>query len=956
MRFKFLYLLLVGCVFSVAAQIEERVYGGPENEFSVGLTQMSDGSFLLSGSSASFDQEDGYRAFIVKVDDQGEELWRRAYDDYRSAVKVFEEADGSLTALMIRAEGNFSINDDGAYIVSMSSHGDIVTENLVRNFDLRRVIRSSDGNFVLSGQTSINTDGCAITLKVTPLGDILWSDCRGRAENDYAWTLLEDAAGNYVSGGISYRPGPPTGSESIVTKYSSTGTVIWESFLGPNAMHSYYAGALGEKSNGNYLVAQLDQIGTSQMDILFQEISSSTGQVINSEFLPRTGRAFVNDMVADGVGGFYTVGNRDMNTNGEFDVELIHIDGDLQVEIIANYGSLLNDFGREIVVTSNDRLALLGYTNSFGQGGNDFYFLLPDQDGQLETNRLSGRVAFDTLENCFIEAEEQGLDQWIVAAAGSEGTTYAMTFSNGHYSLPLDAGNYEVSTLPPSNYWLPCFESIPVDIDGTTEAMANHPIQAEVECPELTTNITTFFLEECPNGIVRVNYANLGTASVDSAWIDVVFDSLITVEDADLPGQLVGENTFRYSIGSLLVNESGWFQIYISFDCSVEDGQALLLQSQIFPDTLCGPDEDFSGAILEVGANCTGNEVQLTISNIGDGPMMGPQEYIVIEDAVLRDVAPVSLGVGQELVLDYEAIGSTFTLSIPQEPGAPGSTLLTTVVEGCNPFDVGMDSRGYTNQFPLEEDGSLATDLFYFPAADPIDFQNGMAFPQGYGADRSVSPESSITYTLPFDFRTPDTLSSLMLVVEPSAHLDLGTLRFTENSHAYQARIGAANRLEIYFEDLPARDLTQEGEGYISFMMSLLPDLPTGTQVINRYSIQLDFNEVIELGETFHTVGPTDLTVLVYDDEPEYAKDAQLKVFPNPFVHSVHFQWSSLPGRDPVRLDIFDTHGRLVERQSVPYTAGGTLMWQRGQLPAGVYQFVLSQGDKRIQSGRLLAH
>ncbi|MEL6394122.1 MAG: hypothetical protein AAFR97_15365, partial [Bacteroidota bacterium] len=368
MRFKFLYLLLVGCVFTIAAQIEERVYGGPENEFSVGLTQMSDGSFLLSGSSASFDQEDGYRAFIVKADDQGAELWRRAYDDYRSAVKVFEEADGSLTALMIRAEGNFSINDDGAYIVSMSSNGDIVTENLVRNFDLRRVIRSSDGNFVLSGQTSINTDGCAITLKVTPVGEILWSDCRGRAENDYAWTLIEDAAGNYVSGGISYRPGPPTGSESIVTKYSSTGTVIWETFLGPNAMHSYYAGALGEKANGNYLVAQLDQIGTSQMDILFQEISSSTGQVINSEFLPRTGRAFVNGMVADGVGGFYTVGNRDMNTNGEFDVELIHIDGDLQVEIIANYGSLLNDFGREIVVTSNDRLALLGYTNSFGQG------------------------------------------------------------------------------------------------------------------------------------------------------------------------------------------------------------------------------------------------------------------------------------------------------------------------------------------------------------------------------------------------------------------------------------------------------------------------------------------------------------------------------------------------------------------------------------------------------------
>ncbi|MEM8584886.1 MAG: T9SS type A sorting domain-containing protein [Bacteroidota bacterium] len=956
MRFKILYFLLLACITSLYTQIEEHTYGGPENEFPGGLTQLANGDFLLCGSSSSFDQNDDSRAFIVKTDQHGEEIWRRAYDEFRSVVKVFEEANGSLTAIMIRAEGNFSINDDGAYIVALDAEGNLVSEIFVRNFDLRKAIRSSDGNFVLSGQTSFDSDGCAFTLKVSPSAEILWSDCRGRIENDYAWRLMEDDEGNYLTGGISYRPGPPTGSETILTKYSPEGNVIWESYLGPNDEHGYYASAMGQMNNGNYLIAQLDQTSTSQMDILFQEVSAVTGEVLDSEGLQRTGRAFVNGMVADGAGGFYTVGNRDMNTQGGFDLEMLHIDENLQIVEVANFGSLLNEFGREIALVSTDRLALFGNTNSFGQGGNDFYFILPDSEGNLVTNRLSGLVSFDTFENCVIDDGEQGLDRWIVAAEGDEGTTYAMTFSNGHYSLPLNVGNYEVSTLPPSDYWLPCFESVPINVDGTSEVIVDHPMQAEINCPELTTNITTFFLEECPNGIVRVNYANLGTAGVDSAWVDVVLDSLITVEDADIPGTQIDGQTYRYEVGGISVNESDWFQIYISFDCSVEDGQGLLLESQIFPDTLCGPDGDFSGAVLEVDANCTGEQVQLTISNIGNGPMAEPQNYIVIEDAVLREVAPVSLAADQQLLLDYEALGSTFTLSIPQEPGAPGSTLLTTVVEGCNSSPGGMSSRGYTNQFTLESDGSLATDLFYFPAADPMDFENGTAFPLGYGSDRAVSPGSSITYTLPFDFRASDTLTALMLSISPSPHLDLSTLRFVENSHPYQARIGRGNRLEIYFEDLPAHDPTQAGAGFISFSVSLRSGLPVGTQIVNMYDMQTDFNEIVELGESFHTVGSADLSVLVYDQEPEYAGSAQLEVFPNPFVHRVHFQWSSLPSKAAVRLDIFDTQGRIVDSQSVPYTEGGTLVWQRGQLPPGVYQFLLSQDQQRIQSGRLLAH
>ena len=53
------------------------------------------------------------------------------------------------------------------------------------------------------------------------------------------------------------------------------------------------------------------------------------------------------------------------------------------------------DSGMEIIATSDNHLAIIGYTNSFGNGGYDVYFLKMDFNGSVVQSRTYGGADWD---------------------------------------------------------------------------------------------------------------------------------------------------------------------------------------------------------------------------------------------------------------------------------------------------------------------------------------------------------------------------------------------------------------------------------------------------------------------------------------------------------------------------------------------------------------------------------
>ncbi len=86
-----------------------RTYGDEgENESVVSLLSVSGGGFLLAGTQGHYsqsDQRDVYRPYLLRTDRNGNQLWKKTIDDYRTGTQVsavFETAGGKLVVFASR--------------------------------------------------------------------------------------------------------------------------------------------------------------------------------------------------------------------------------------------------------------------------------------------------------------------------------------------------------------------------------------------------------------------------------------------------------------------------------------------------------------------------------------------------------------------------------------------------------------------------------------------------------------------------------------------------------------------------------------------------------------------------------------------------------------------------------------------------------------------------------------
>jgi hypothetical protein len=142
-----------------------------------GIIAADDGGFLLAGYIASEDTGD-FDGWLLKVDRNGRELWRRTFREFR-------ENDDDLTAITAAGDGGFLLagsSGDGrntGWLLKVDRDGrELWRRTYERNWydALTAVIAAGDGGFLLAGGTQ-NEDGGDFDgrlLKVDQDGRELW--------------------------------------------------------------------------------------------------------------------------------------------------------------------------------------------------------------------------------------------------------------------------------------------------------------------------------------------------------------------------------------------------------------------------------------------------------------------------------------------------------------------------------------------------------------------------------------------------------------------------------------------------------------------------------------------------------------------------------------------------------------------------------------------------------------
>ncbi len=467
------------------------------------------------------------------------------------------------------------------------------------------------------------------------------------------------------------------------------------------------------------------------------------------------------------------------------------------------------------------------------------------------------------------------------------------------------------------------------------------------DCPLMYIDLATWAIRPCFSNLYYITYINASTFPIPDTHVELTLAPGLDFESSELPETDLGNNRYRFETGNLAAGQIGRFWIRFQADCDAPVGTTYCSTAGIFPDTICGGTQPWSGAEIAVEGVCINDSIFLKIKNIGKAATTQMLDYVVVEDVLMRSTGSFSLGAGGEMTLDpIDANGATIRLESSQEPGFPYGGRPSVAIEGCGGFTQGM-----VTQFPNALSNPFtARDCRESTASyDPNDKQ---ALPKGVGAEQLIENTISLNYMIRFQNTGTDTAFRVVLVDTLSAYLNPATLRPGAASHPYRWELVSGNILRFTFDNILLPDSTVNepaSHGFVQFAIAQTPHNPDGTQIDNTAAIFFDFNAPVLTNTTRHVVGSQLIVVSV--DAPENGQ-SPLQVYPNPATDLLHFILDQADGKTTFRFELLDALGRPVRQLN---DVALPLALPCSGLPAGSYFFRLSSLDGRDDwSGRVL--
>lgn len=572
----------------------------------------------------------------------------------------------------------------------------------------------------------------------------------------------------------------------------------------------------------------------------------------------------------------------------------------------------------------------------------------------LNFGLIQGYVRHDADDNCIAGAGEPPLAGWLVGAQGASGEVTLRTADPaGYYRIFVDTSDspYTVFAIPPNQAWAPCPASVTVSMNAPDTVQADFAAQANFDCIELSSEISTPFLRRCFDNVFQVNVCNNGTMTAEDAYVDVTMDpEFDPITDASLPFTILSADLYRFDLGDMPAGECTAFSCHAVVNCDqAELGQTLCYAVHAYPDTTCIlPSAGWSGASVSVTGFCEGDSVRFVLKNIGGGDMELPQQYVIIEDDVMREEGEFQLEAGQSEEFKVSASGATWRLEANQEPQHPFPGIPAATVEACT--DNGSFSTGFYLMYQFYDEG-YATDEECQEVIGAYDPNDKQGFPRGFGPDFLIRPNTELEYLIRFQNTGTDTAFTVVVRDTLPAALDASSIRPGPASHPYTLSISAEKVLTFRFDNIRLVDTFTNkaaSEGFVSFKIDQMPDNPFGTIIQNSAAIYFDFNPPVITNFTWHEVGYV-VGLTTKANEPD-GTSVKTVVFPNPLAKGAALRVDADEFANS-EWRLFDLNGRQLSSGRME---GNLCRLPQSGLPEGMLTLELQSGTGRRLAVKLV--
>jgi hypothetical protein len=490
-------------------------------------------------------------------------------------------------------------------------------------------------------------------------------------------------------------------------------------------------------------------------------------------------------------------------------------------------------------------------------------------------NGVVGYVYNDINENCLRETEA-GLNKR--KAILQPGDIIVETNSYGYWYLDsLPAGTYTI-TVDTTGKWRPTCDVTQTftvtDPNALTQAPSFGLVSTE-PCSEPNVSINMPRMRPGFSGQkVYVQACNeyIATGALIDGYVDVALDELITVDAASMSYTALGDNTFRFDVGTLNPGQCVSFDMSTTVSTSAVLGQTLCVEANLFPVESCVLDTvptptppDFTpctlpwdkSSILVEGA-CVDGEIIFTITNTGDtgdGDMdcFSPIRLYIDGEYIWLD--SIQLTGGETFTYTFAGDGRTWRLEVDQHPLHPGNSHPNATVELCG--DPNNWTPDLVNTLPHDDEDPIK-DIYCGIVTGSYDPNDKTGYPLGVGDDHLIEPNRKMDYVIRFQNTGTDTAFTVKILDTLDTDLDIFSVRSGVSSHNYSFRMHGPRVLEWTFYNIKLPDSTTNepaSHGFVTFTAKQNKDLADGTEINNRVGIYFDYNDPIITNTTSHIIG-----------------------------------------------------------------------------------------------------
>jgi len=620
-----------------------------------------------------------------------------------------------------------------------------------------------------------------------------------------------------------------------------------------------------------------------------------------------------------------------------------------------------------------------GYFVSLSTNGSVLAIGAPSNDGNgtdaghirvYSLNGVGGYCYQDYNQNCIHDSiERAGLPYQtfiiqpgnITIQSNENGSWFIDSIPTGSYTITADTTQANWQFTCPATQ---SFTITNIDTFTTTPSfgfIANNP------CPSPTVSLHAPFLRPgFSNQRVYVQACNdyAGTYKMDSVYVVVTLDSLLTVDTASLSYTSLGNNQYQvYIADSLYPGQCVSFWLSTTLSSNALLGQTLCLEAEIYPVSSCVLDTvpntsiampcmtPYDDSHLIIRASCINNDsVSFIITNLGDGNMTCQSEVRLFIDGQLIRLDSTQLLSGEQDTFNFLGDGRTWRMEVDQHPLHPGNSQPNATIELCG--SGAAWTPNLVNILP-QDDADPINDIFCGEVQGSYDPNDKTGFPLGVSTDHDILPNQKIEYLIRFQNTGTDTAFNITIRDTLSTHLDIFSVVSGVSSHDYSFKIHGPRVLEWTFNNIMLPDSnTNEplSHGFVKFEVEQEPDLPLGTLIENTAAIYFDFNAPIITNTYLHTVNEDAYTLILSADEP-LVEDLQVLVHPNPFSHQTTIE---VQGEEyqQLQLLVYDMRGRKVVQQST--ASSNRIQLSRGNLTSGVYMYQLLGDEQLINTGKIV--